>query len=125
VGVVSRFEMLKVLTSWLEDGSPVVSSKLAQTRGEVCAKCPLNVTVDWWEKLSKDPVADVIKKWLEIKNSMKISVPIEKELGICHACGCVLRLKIHEPIKYISEHTDVVTMKKYISPCWILTEQKS
>jgi hypothetical protein len=109
---------LKPLTSWLEDGGPVVTPELAQARGRICAKCPLNVTGDWWEKISKQPVADVIKKWLEIKNEMKIGVPVEKEVGICRACGCVLRIKIWEPLDYITQHTDPETMSKFVPNCW-------
>lgn len=116
--------MLDVLTSWLTDGSSPVAPELAQKRGEICAKCPLNVTGDWWEKISKQPAAEVIKKWIEIKNEMKIGVPIESEVGLCRACGCVLRIKLHEPLKYILENTTPETMARYVPECWVKTEGK-
>jgi hypothetical protein len=126
VGVEQKSDtMLKALTSWLEDGGQVVAPDLAQKRGEICSKCPLNVTGNWWEKISKQPVAEVIKKWLEIKNEMQIGVPIEKEIGLCRVCGCVLRLKNFEPIKYIKDHTDLETMSKFPDYCWIKTESKT
>lgn len=116
---------LAPLTSWLEDGAPVVSAELAQARGTICSTCPLNITANWWERLSKEPIAEVIKKWIEIKDNARIGVPIEKELGVCNVCGCVLRLKCHEPIKYISEHTEESMMKEFPDYCWITKENKS
>jgi hypothetical protein len=116
--------MIDVLISWLADGTPPVEPELAQQRGVVCSTCPLNVTENWWERISKQPVAAVIKKWLEVKDQMKIGVPIESEVGICRACGCCLKLKLHEPIKYIIAHTDREVMQKYVSDCWVRTEGK-
>jgi len=116
-----KFEMLKVLTSWLEDGGPVVTPELAQARGRICAGCKLNIPGDWWERYSKDPIAATIKKWLEIKHDMKLGVPVEKELFMCRACGCCLRLKCWEPLDYITQHTDPETMSKFVPNCWIKT----
>lgn len=114
--------MMETLTSWLEDGGAVVSQELAQKRGVICAACPQNVSGDWWEKISKQPVAQVIKNWLEQKNAMNLSVPIEREIGICKACGCCNLLKIHEPLHYIKEHMDEQTSLKLDINCWILSE---
>jgi hypothetical protein len=116
--------MMRVLTSWLEDGGQVVAAELAQKRGEVCAKCPLNVAGLWWEKYSKEPIAATIKLWLERKNEMQLGVPSEENLFMCKACGCCVRLKIWEPLKYITAHTEQSVMDKYDSNCWIKTESK-
>lgn len=117
--------MMKVLTSWLEDGGKVVAPELAEKRGEICAKCPMNRAGLWWEKYSKDPIAAVIKSWLERKNEMQLGVKAEHDLFMCAACGCCVRLKIWEPLTYIVAHTDKETMDKYHPQCWIRTEQKS
>lgn len=114
---------MNALTSWLNDGAPLVSPELAQKRGEICSNCPLNVEPNWAEKISKLPVADAIKKLMEIKHDLKIGVPAERELSVCKACGCVLRLKIHEPIDYITKHTDPTTIQKFDPACWITKEQ--
>lgn len=114
---------MNALTSWLADGAPLVNAELATARGEICAKCPLNVEPNWAEKISKMPVAGVIKQLMEKKHDLKIGVAIERELSICKACGCVLRLKIHEPISYITQHTDPTTIHKFDPACWITKEQ--
>ena len=118
-----RSDMLDVLASWLKDGAPVVSPELAEQRGEICSKCPLNTQSAWWEKISKDPIADTIREWIQIKDKMQIGVKAEQDLGMCRACGCCIRLKIWEPLHYILEHTSPEMMDKYIPECWVKTEQ--
>ncbi len=114
---------MNALTSWLNDGAPVVAAELAQKRGEICAQCPLNVEPNWVEKITHLPVAAAIKKMMEIKHDLKIGVAAEKDLSLCKACGCVLRLKIHEPLTYIAEHTSPETYQKLHPACWITTEK--
>jgi len=116
--------MMEVLTSWLADGAPVVAPELAEKRGQVCLNCPLNTKAAWWEKIAKDPIADTIREWIQIKDRMNIGVQAELEMGMCRACGCCLRLKLWEPLHYIIDHTPPETMAKYVPECWIITEQK-
>jgi len=115
--------MMEVLTSWLEDGARPVTPELATARGNICAKCPLNIEGEWWEKYFKEPIAQTIKKWIEIKHDLHLGVPIEKDLFMCRACGCCLRLKIWEPLEYITQHTDPETIKKFVPNCWITIEK--
>lgn len=116
--------MLDNLTSWLKDGAPVVSAELAEKRGQTCVSCEFNTKSAWWEKISKDPIADTIKQWIQIKDSMNIGVSSEKELGMCRICGCCARLKAWEPLHYIVDNSSPETMAKYPAHCWILTEGK-
>lgn len=74
-----------------------------------------------WESI-KGKIADHVKQQIELKNSMQMRVDGEKSLGICDACGCVLRLKVWVPIQHIKDNTEDDT--EFADGCWIMSELK-
>lgn len=111
--------MLDILKDWLGEGAVPVANELAQKRAKICAACVLNVEPLWWERYSKEPVAEFIQQTIALKNEMKIGIEIEKDLAMCRACGCVNRLHIWTPLKHILSHTSMQTMQKFDAGCWI------
>jgi len=109
----------EALLDWLGSGGFPISATLAEKRAAICVSCPLNVEGLWWERNLKDPIAQAIIKTLEIKNSMKISTPLDDKLGMCKACGCVNSLHVHAPLIHILQHTKMQTMQRFDDGCWI------
>lgn len=118
-------EFYHLISEWLGEGGKAVNPDHSQKRADVCLKCPKNNVNTSLESLFKDAVAATIKKQLDLKNKMNLRVNGEKSLGICDVCGCVNRLKVHSPIKFILENTDEETMKELPSECWQKIESKN
>lgn len=108
----------KTLTDWLGAGGMPVGNELAQSRADVCLKCPMNVKD--WDMI--ESIADAIKKQVELKNHLNLRVDGEKSLHICSACGCVMRLKVHVPLRLCLPEAN--ERDKYHPSCWILSESK-
>ena len=111
-------EGAKILTEWLGHGAVTVSPELAQARANVCLKCPQNVKKSFASEL----IADAIRVQVAMKKNLKLRVNGEKSLHICDGCGCVLRLKIHVPLKNILP--DPEEMNKFQDKCWLKTEKQ-
>lgn len=127
---LSRFkddaEGIALLKDWLGDGGKIVPPNKSIGRAEACVNhegkpCPENVEPGWWDRF-KMKVAEIIRKQLELKSRLGIKVPQEKDLAMCRVCGCCLPLKVHVPIEYIAEHTNVKVREKFPPWCWIKKE---
>jgi len=114
---------LVILGEWLGKGGDPVKRDLAEKRSKICEKCPLNSHGKWWEK-SKDAIASTIRRYIEVKNHLSIRVNNESKLFMCSACGCATMLKVHTPIKHITDHTTEEQLSKLDPGCWILSESK-
>jgi hypothetical protein len=109
---------IQVIKDWLGSGGVAVGRTLAQSRADVCLKCPMNVQ----GAILTETVAAAIKEHVQVKNQMGLRVTGEKSLGQCSACLCALRLKIWCPIEFIAGHTDKEELANYGRPCWIRDE---
>lgn len=94
----------------------------AQGRANVCLRpCPKNKEMGLYEGLAKWQ-AGILRRQLEAKNDLKLSVIGEEALHVCSACGCNLALKVHVPLPFILETTD---LEELDPNCWILRESKA
>lgn len=108
---------MEVLADWLGEGGRPVPDYMANERAQSCVGCTMNRAPKWWET-AKDLAAQTIRLELEARHTMKISSPFDESLGMCAACGCCMRLKIHVPISHIRDHTTPETLAKFPSHCW-------
>lgn len=114
-------DLYNLKTAWLGAGGEPVNLDVAKRRAEVCFKCPNNQEKPIYS-LFAGAVAMMVLRQLKLKREMGMRVPNEECLHICDACGCVLRLKIHAPLKFILENTDTKTLPDF---CWIKAEQRA
>ena len=131
-GVRKMAAGVATLLMWLGKGGAPVPAELSAKRSMICArrsrpdgstyKCPKNVNSDL-TSLFTMPVANLLRKQLQVRNDMKLTTPHDERLGVCDACACPLKLKVHTPLADIVEHmTD--TVKNDLDPeCWILNEK--
>ncbi len=114
---------VRILLDWLGSGGKPVDLTLAEKRASICATCPQNNGGDW-RKLFTQPIADKIRKQVELKNEMKLVTGQDKALTVCQACACPLQLKVWTPLEHVSKHTDEPTRAKLDPRCWITAEER-
>ena len=107
-----------VLRAWLGAGGAPVEQKTAEIRSFICEYCPENVAPEWWE-FAKQPVAEVIRVWIQAKSELRLHVQNEDKLGMCKKCGCAISLKVFTPIDHILNHTTQEQLEDYPHACWI------
>ncbi len=115
---------LEILTTWVGEGGEVAPPEEAQRRADTCngsnptgRRCPNNVA----NYPVTETVALAVKKVLSVKNAMDLRVRGERILGTCNACGCVLRLLVHEPSAKVKR--ELSDEEKAVLPahCWKLS----
>lgn len=110
-----------VLFDWEESGQPPVAPELSAKRAEVCVACPKN-EMGALDRFFTFAAETLIKSRLEKLTQSKMATPSDNQLGVCSACLCVNRLKVHAPIQFINEHTPPVIRAALDPSCWVLSE---
>jgi hypothetical protein len=112
---------VKTLNDWIDSQLPPVETSLSQHRAEVCAACVLNGKGGLEEWFTK-PAAAAIKLQMSQLASRKLSTTVDDKLNVCTACLCPLKLKVHTPLPFITEHMSDATKNELDKNCWILEE---
>jgi len=114
---------VETIREWQITGGNLVSQEIAEKRALICTTCPRNGLGDlttWFT----DPAANLIKRQLEERNQQKIYTTQDPLLGVCQACMCPLRLKVHCPIEIINAKMNPDDRKALWEACWIPAESK-
>lgn len=112
---------VKTLNDWIESGTPPVTTEVAEQRAKTCVACTLNGKGGleaWFTK----PAAEAIKLQLSKLASRKLATSVDSQLNVCTACLCPLKLKVHTPLPFITEHLSEKTKAELDPKCWILSE---
>lgn len=120
----------KVLVKWISHGSEAVPAAQATERAGVCAgtnpdgsnKCPMNTEGDWTSFFTA-PVAKAIHEELEKRKAMQLATRFDARLGVCDACLCPMRLKVHVPLSLILGELSPSAKSMLHPNCWILKEE--
>lgn len=107
---------VRIVTDWLGSGGETVHPNLAQTRADVCVRCPQHTS--GWKLLESS--AQAIKEQVGIKSKLQLRVKGEKSLHFCSVCGCAMKLKVWLPIGRIKPHDDEID--KFPLHCWLRKE---
>lgn len=116
---VSGITLLKDLL----EGDPV-HSEVSNRRAFTCTNCPQNGKGDW-KRYFTIPVANAIKLAVEARTGMKLSTFHDESLGICEACTCPLKIKVHTRLDTVLKHTTEEVMEKLPEFCWIKSENSA
>lgn len=111
----------EVIVEWLASGAEAVPAELSNKRAAVCADCPLNQKGDLMRFFTL-PATEAIRKALNARRDMKLSTPDDYRLGICEACQCPMRLKVHFPIDRIRSKLKPEVQARLDPRCWITKE---
>jgi len=112
---------IETIKEWEISGGALVSQELAEGRAKVCVSCPKNSIGDLTSWFTV-PAAELIRKQLEARNEAKIYTASDPLLGVCEACACPLKLKVHCPIDVINAKMQVADRQSLWESCWIRTE---
>lgn len=111
----------KTLIEWRGAGGQAVPAEQSGRRAEICSVCEQNGSTDLLSFFTQN-VAEAIKLEIELKNQMKLQTPYDEKLGVCKACDCPMKLKVHTPIDHIKHHMPEAQRAKLDPKCWILAE---
>lgn len=117
----------RLKNSWLGDGGVPVDLELAQKRADTCNRgdggkpCPNNQEKPIYEMFAGAAAKTVLRQ-LQLKDEMRLRVRGEECLHVCSGCGCILRLKIHVPFRFISESGIPDGLPSF---CWQVTENNN
>lgn len=110
-----------VFLDWVGAGATPVAVELAERRAKICTTCPKNDGGDW-KRYFTQPIADKIKKQLEIKNDLQLKTSLDDKLTVCSACDCPLPLKVWTPLEHVLAHMSKEVKASLDKRCWILHE---
>jgi len=117
----AAIRFFEVRSQWLGEGGHPVPVQQAQRRADVCLKCQKNdKTMPLYEGMATE-VALLVRRQLELKSQMNLRVNGEEGLHVCSGCLCILKLKVHVPMKFIASTSD---MTKLDPKCWIISESQ-
>lgn len=114
-------EVYRIRKSWLGDGGEPVPLEQAQRRADTCLRCPNNQEKPIYE-IFAGAVAHGVIRQLKTKDEMGLRVQREECLHVCDVCLCVLKLKVHVPLKFILASSSLDGLPEF---CWQITEQKT
>lgn len=113
----------KTLVKWIASGAEAVFPEVANKRAGVCVTCPLNGK-GAWESFFTVPVSNAIRAALDERKGMNLSTFHDENLGVCEACSCPLKLKVHMKIDAILADIPKESFDSLWQSCWIRTEKK-
>jgi len=114
-----------VIEDWFGAGGKAVGLPLATHRAMVCKACTKGNRKGEWRDALTIAGAKMLRAYFSAKNDMQLSTAVDKDLGLCRACGCVLELKVWTPIQHVlSNITDEqkAKLKELNNDCWITNE---
>lgn len=120
-GLRQTVEGAEVIADWIGEGGVPVPRELAEKRATICQYCPENYKGNWWDE-TKNTIAMWIRRELELKNSIGLTLSNETQIAMCKICGCANRLKVWTPIEHIRAHTTDLVFECFPKACWIKDE---
>lgn len=124
-GIVQSFKNVvagsSTLIDWIKSGSEAVPPELSEKRAAVCVSCPMNNPSDL-TSIFTVPVSNAIRAALNSRKEMNLSTSHDEKLGVCVACSCPIRLKIHLKLNAILSKMPKESYDALVPNCWIKTE---
>lgn len=108
----------KSLTEWIGAGASPETREVAEARAEVCVKCPLNQPGDLSNFFERG-TSEMLREAVAAANQVKLVTRFDKQLGVCEACYCPMRLKVWVPLEHIVKNMSAETRSSLDPKCWI------
>lgn len=109
------------ILEWITSGTPAVAPELSEKRASICVSCPKNDTsqptlLQWFVIQA----GKVVAKALEARQDLKLQTSHDGSLGVCSACLCVNKVKVHCPMDIVLKHLKPEVRADLDPRCWIL-----
>lgn len=108
----------------LFQNGPVVR-ELAEKRASTCLACPQNNTRDSIQNVFVETVASSLRALISLTKDMGLTTSHDDLLGICEACGCAMKSKVHVRIEKLTGNMPQNVrdkLNKENPVCWIKSE---
>ena len=105
------------MVEWFGSGMQCVLPETALQRARICAECPMNQKVKWFDKWPQ--FAHTLFGVRRTMQERGMVTPMDTRLHVCEVCQCPLKIKIWTPLEVIRNHLPVETMNKLHPNCWI------
>ncbi|MFI5222626.1 MAG: hypothetical protein ACHQX3_00025 [Nitrospirales bacterium] len=108
---------------WLTSGAKAVAPELSESRASVCVSCPNNNSKDFTAFFTM-PISIAIRKAVNRFKELKLTTSHDELLGVCDACLCPMRLKVHMEIEEIVKQMPSDSRARLWENCWVTKEAK-
>jgi hypothetical protein len=98
-------------------GRPVEAAESEQ-RATICATCPRNEPGDWKTFFSEEAAKGLLEVFGIMRN-LNLSTSHDAQLGVCSACLCPLKAKVHVKLEHILSETTPEIKARLDPRCWI------
>lgn len=120
----------QIIVEWIQSGAEAVPIAQATKRASICAgvmedgsdRCPKNVSHDL-TSIFTIPVSNAIRSELKRRKDMNLETPHDEKLGVCSACSCPMKLKVHVPLNSFLHKMAGDAVADLDPRCWILRER--
>lgn len=112
------------IVNFLAEGEKPVTPHIAENRALICAVCPQNQQGDFTRWFTQ-PASELIRRWISQREKMQLKTSVDGKLGVCEACSCPLKLKVHFPLHRILKDIPAESKSALDPKCWILSEEKN
>jgi len=109
--------------SLFKDGP--VERSLAEDRAAICSQCPQNNTNTSLASIFTTAAASAVTSLIGMVRDMSLTTSLDNHLGICDACLCPMKAKVHVKIGTLtgSIPNDVwPKLERTKVKCWMLSE---
>jgi hypothetical protein len=106
---------------FLKSSKEAVPPALSESRAGICVTCPLN-SKGGLERFFTVPIASAIRRAYSILNGWNLKTSHDADLGVCEACDCPMKLKVHFPITLVREKLTDSAKAALWEKCWIRHE---
>lgn len=112
----------EIIVDWLKSGAEAVPKAQADQRAATCAACPMNEKIGTLTELFTMAASEAIRGALKLRNDWNLCTPSDEQLGVCAACWCPLKLKVHVPLKTFLPKMPEEDKQQLWEKCWIKQE---
>lgn len=112
-----------LIQEWKREGYDVVPSDESSRRADICSRCPKNGS-GGLERYFTLPMSALIKRDMEELQGRKLTTSSDEKLGICEACLCPLKVKVHCALPLIQKHLQPEAKSELWTECWILNQSE-
>lgn len=117
-GAVKRYVVgAATMKSWFGAGMQPVAREQAEHRAAICVQCPQNV-----DKTASEILGEGMLKTIQAMQSLKLETSQGDKLKACGICSCWNPLKVHVPLKHITDNEDPEILKSMPASCWVPQE---
>ena len=97
----------------------VVAKDEAERRATICVACPKNDTAGGLKKYLVEKAAKEIMGVFSMLKSKNATTSFDDKLGVCQACECPMRAKVHVESHVLKKHIKPDQIAKLDTNCWI------